>query len=483
MTRAVGLAVAVLAFIVLSTANAGGYRYGISDQAFYVPALAHRMDPALFPRDATLLEPQMRLWLGDDLVAAVAWVVLVELPSLFAVLYVFGLAALVGVAIWLARTLGASWWGVAATLALFTLRHRIAKTGANTLEGYMHPRMLAFAVGLAALVCVLRRRRLSAALLVLAADLVHPTTALWFAVVVGVAVVRDRPRARWAAVAAAAVAVAVVARGPRMDDAWLAVLGEKDYLFPSEWPLYAWLINLASPVVLWLIYRRRRAAGRTSPGEPALVTGLLVLVAGFLVSVPLAAFHVATVVQLQVNRIFWLLDAVVLAYVAWWLMDDVGRRSGWSIRAALALVLAAASVGRGYQVLVIDAGRPLVQWDVGRSEWHDAMRWLRGTLAVTYVLADPGYAWKYGTSVRVAALRDTLLESGKDTAMAMYDRPVAMVVADRLDRLRDFDTMNEQDLRGLRDAYGVDVVVLERRRALGLPVLFENERFTIYDLR
>ena len=29
-----------------------------------------------------------------------------------------------------------------------------------------------------------------------------------------------------------------------MDAAWLATLETKDYLFPLEWPAYAWLFNL-----------------------------------------------------------------------------------------------------------------------------------------------------------------------------------------------------------------------------------------------
>ena len=38
-----------------------------------------------------------------------------------------------------------------------------------------------------------------------------------------------------------------------MDSAWLAVLAEKSYLFPSGWPLSVWAVNLAYPVVLILI--------------------------------------------------------------------------------------------------------------------------------------------------------------------------------------------------------------------------------------
>ena len=41
-------------FCLLAILNCGGYRYGIGDQAFYVPAVVQHLDPALFPRDRTL---------------------------------------------------------------------------------------------------------------------------------------------------------------------------------------------------------------------------------------------------------------------------------------------------------------------------------------------------------------------------------------------------------------------------------------------
>ena len=61
-------------------------------------------------------------------------------------------------------------WAVVALAAALTLRHAIAKTGANTLEGYFHPRQLAFALGLLAVALFLERReRVAPALLALAA--------------------------------------------------------------------------------------------------------------------------------------------------------------------------------------------------------------------------------------------------------------------------------------------------------------------------
>jgi hypothetical protein len=487
----IGWAIAALLFALLATANSGGYRYGASDQAFYGPALAKAVDPVLFPRDTAVLAPQMRMWLGDEVYAAIARTFHLDQPPLFAAIYLVTLAVLGLAAVSLTRALGGSWLAALACLALFTLRHRIAKTGANSLEGYMHPRMLAFGVGLIALACVLRRRWLAAILLVAAAGVVHPTTAAWFGIVVGVALLSTvvPPRVILSvglAAGAAAIFVLLVwptDRLPRMDDAWLGVLAEKDYLFPHEWPFYAWLTNGAYLAMLVWIARRRKAVSGTAPGERHLALGLAVLVLVFLVSVPLAAVRIAPVVQLQVNRIFWLLDAVTTASLAWWLLDSAAGRATVRARVAIVAAIALVSAARGTYVLRVETARPLVQYDLPATDWTDAMRWLRTQPVDWQVLADPAHAWKHGSSVRLAARRDTLLESGKDSSMAMYDRDVAMRVRDRSAALVNFDSLTTEIARRIGAHFDLDVFVSQADRTFALPVLYRNAGFVIYDLR
>ena len=67
-----------------------------------------------------------------------------------------------------------------AFLAAVSLRHAIAKSGTNTLEGYFHPRQLAFAFGALAVCAFMKRRYAPLLLLIAAASLLHPTTTLWF---------------------------------------------------------------------------------------------------------------------------------------------------------------------------------------------------------------------------------------------------------------------------------------------------------------
>lgn len=489
MTKLAGLVAAVTFVTIVGTANAAGYRFGVSDQAFYIPALSLGADPELFPRDRDVFEPQMRFWLGDELIGHFIAATHVELPVLFAALYLVTMALLTVGVVSMARGLGCDWWAIAVALALIVLRHRIARTGANSLEGYMHPRMLAFACGIVAFACLTRRRPLQATAWTALAAVVHTSTALWFGAVVAVAAAwpqRHRPAVRLlAAVAAAAgvvVAVAAAVSWPRMDPQWLAALGDRDYLFSLDWPVYAWISNLGYPCVLFAIYRRRRRLGVVVAGETGLVAGLLTLVALFLLSLPLVELRVAFFVQLQANRVFWVLDAVVAVYLAWWLAADVSRSWRRSSKLALTAGLAALAITRGSYVLA-DTGRPLAEFRE-RSAWTDAMTWLSRQPDHWHVLADPEHAWKYSVSVRAAALRDTVLERSKDPAMAMYDRALAMRVIERtadLGRFVEWTTVEE--VRHVATQYDVDVFVDTTQRSFPLPVLFRNDAFVIYDLR
>ncbi len=70
-------------FVLLATANGAGYRYGVSDQAFYIPVVVRSIDPALFPRDASLIDAEGRLMIIDEDLAGLARGTGVSLDMLF----------------------------------------------------------------------------------------------------------------------------------------------------------------------------------------------------------------------------------------------------------------------------------------------------------------------------------------------------------------------------------------------------------------
>ena len=494
---AIAWALAAIVFLVLATANSAGYRYGASDQAFYQPAIALAANPDLFPRDRVLLAPQMELWVGDSLFGWIARAFDHDLAAVSAVVYVFTLLLLFGAGIAFARGIGATWEATAAFLILLTLRHQIARTGANSLEGYMHPRMLAFAIGVGSFACIVRQRPVESLAVTALATAVHTTTGLWFLVVAAFAAGWRIYRAgklsasimAAAGVLGAAALVALTAvdrfaaRLVEMDPMWLDAIGDRAYLFSGEWPLEIWLVNLAYPVLLVLVYQRRRASGLARAPEGALVCGLLALVALFLISVPLTDRRVALAVQLQVNRIFWLLDVAVACYLAWWLIDGVGARWSTTVRRVALALLVGASAARGVYLIQVSPGRPLVELELPQTSWTQAMEWLRTQPSDLHVLADPQHVWRFGSSVRVAAARDTLLEAGKDPALAIYDRETARRVLARGQALAGFDSFTTSDVVSLAEEYDLDVFVDHVGRAFDFPVVYRNDEFVIYDLR
>jgi hypothetical protein len=480
----------LLLFLLLCTLNSAGYRYGASDLAFYVPAALEKLDPALFPRDGALIESQARLTMIDEVIAGLARVTGLSLPPLFAALYALTLSLLFAGAWLIAARVYRSPWTAAALLAALTLRHAIARSGTNTLEGYFHPRQLAFSLGTLAIAAVLRRKTAVAGTLVLAAGLLHPTTASWFAVWIAVATYVNEPRARRPIAAASVAAIAAGAwallAGPLagrlviMDAAWLATLETKDYLFPLEWPLYAWLLNLGyAPLVLW-IFRRRRDAGVLVDAERGAMVGCLALVIIFAIALPLNAAHLAIVVQLQTPRVFWMLDFWATVYAVWALAEGATlsvRRS----RMAIAVIAAFSITRSAYIKFIKFPERPIAEIGIADSEWGRVMAWARTTPRDSGWIAHPSHASLYGTSLRVAGERDVLVEGVKDAAIGMYERDVAMRTHARLAEIDPFDGITPERARALGARYGLEYLVTAQ--SLDLPLAFADGGLRVYRLR
>jgi hypothetical protein len=265
-----------------------------------------------------------------------------------------------------------------------------------------------------------------------------------------------------------------------MDAEWLGVLAGKDYLFPHQWPATMWIVAAAYVAVPAAVWWRRRQQGRLHPRETALMAGALALAAIFALAMPFITAAVALAVQLQVSRVFWLLDvlATILAVGA---LTGRAAQTGRTRAVAVAAVLATAAVSRGIFVTAVEhPERPLARVTLPADEWQDAMAWLRTAPRDAHVLADPGHAWRYGTSVRVSARRDVYLEEVKDTAMAMYSRRVAMRTVDRIRALGDMAALSPEGARALAARYDLDYLVSER--SFDLPVVYRNTRFAVYRL-
>lgn len=487
-------------FLLVATANGAGYRYGAADQAFYIPVVARALDPALFPRDGALIDSEGRLMVIDDLLAGVVRSTGLSLQTVFLLGYVLSVGLIWAALVLIGNRVYQNKWATVALAAAFTMRHRIPRTSANSFEPYFHPRMLAFGIGALAVAVLLRQRPWLAITLVGVASLIHITTALWFAILMGIAlVVLDVRWTRLAVVATSAAALllaAVAAVGPMtdalsvMDATWLSAVASKDSLFATEWPAWAWAANLGFLALLWWAHRTRARRGTASPEDRALVWGATALVAVFLMTLPLVALKISLFVQFQISRVFWLVDFLALIYVIAAIAESSQgqapraalRRTASRASVALACLLVGAATTRAVYVMLVERPeRALFATATLDSPWENAMRWIAGRPKEVHVLADPGHAWKYGTSVRVSAARDVWLEEVKDSAVAIYSRAVATRLVERTSAVGDFTALTADKAADLGDRYDLDYLVTESD--LPLPVAYRNQQFRIYALR
>jgi hypothetical protein len=125
--------------------------------------------------------------------------------------------------------------------------------------------------------------------------------------------------------------------------------------------------------------------------------------------------------------------------------------------------------------------RPIFAVDIQHGDWRDAMAWAQTTAPGTGWLADPVHAAKYGSSLRAAGHRDVLLEQLKDRAIAMYDRDIAMRVADRERALAALAWDTPDGARALARRFALDYLVIDRE--LDLPLAHRAGSLFIYRIR
>jgi len=150
----------------------------------------------------------------------------------------------------------------------------------------------------------------------------------------------------------------------------------------------------------------------------------------------------------------------------------------------LALVLLTVSAARASYIMWSEhAERRLfaVSLVSSPSPWMDAMHWIAAQPLNVHVAAAPDHAFRYGVSVRVAACRDVLLEDDKDSAVAMYSRPIAQRIVERRKALADFSSLTAASALELGTRFGVDYLVTEA--ALPLREAYRNSQFRIYALK
>jgi len=458
-----------------------GYHLGHEDQAIWLPAVKKQLDPSLYPFDSTFFLAQTQLSLFDKLVAfsirvthlPVDWAVFLwHLLTIFLVL--------AGCLLLARRCFArpAAQWG--AVTAVWAARLMIASGSQIPLmDRYLHPRDLATAAILLALVAVLDRKFRALAWLALAA-VIHPTMAI-----IGAAHLAFQawpPRVGGSRTALASVMLfaplllPLAMIGPETNPAWRAVLHSRTFLFPLQWHWYEWL-GVVVPLGMLVWYAR--AARRTGRRMVAHISARVALAGGLGVA---GALVITTVPALERLVPAEPMRVLHLVYLLWILLGG-GLLGEYVLRdrpvrwllflAPVCLVFVLADV-------LVYPSSPHVEWPgrLPNNAWVEAFDWARRNTPHNAIFAlAPDYLRRSGNDrhgFRAFAERSALADGVKDWAVAANSPELAFQWRQQTVALSGWYEFKLADFRALRRQFGVTWVVLEKPGVAGLSCPYTN---------
>lgn len=273
---------ALLAALTVFALLVMGYHPGLEDDAFYLAAIKRNLNPALFPHDAEFFRLQFQATVFDKLIALsvrlthlpLAWTVFLwQVAAIFLLLH----------GCWrISRRCftqpAAQWASVTTVAALLTLP--LPGIALSLADQYLHPRTLATAAILAAIVAVLDRRLWLAGVLLAVAFSIHAIMAGFGISFCAFLFWNQRVPLQRRSSAPLAVAL-VLPLGwifEPASDAWRQAAATRGFYYPAHWHWYEWL-GLIAPLILlyayWTFLKRPERSGSDSEALPPLVCSLL----------------------------------------------------------------------------------------------------------------------------------------------------------------------------------------------------------------
>ncbi len=456
----------VFAFLVM------GYHPGLEDDAFYLAAIKRNLNPALFPHDAEFFRLQFQATIFDKLTAwsvrlthlPVAWAILLwQLAAIFFLLH----------GCWrIARRCfsqpSAQWAATATVAVLLTLP--VSGIAITLADQYLHPRTLATAAILAAIVAVLDRRLWLAGVLLAFAFAVHAIMASFGISFCAFLLWNQRtafPR-RSSSLPWAAALVPLAWIFEPASDAWRQAAATRSFYFVACWEWYEWL-GVFGPLILLYVLRRvlKRPIEKEAQDGPALFTlvnsllyyGVFQTAVGLLIMLPRS---------LERLRPFEPMRYLHLLYLLFFLMAG-GLLGSYIIRNKVyrwLLLIIPLSVGMFYaQRQMFPASAHLELPGVQpQNPWLQTFAWIRENTPVDVLFAlDPHYTTLPGEDFhgfRALAERSVLADYDKDGGMAARVPRLAPRWLKEVNAQAGWQNFQPADFQRLKQDFGVTWVVL-----------------------
>jgi len=478
------LALTVLAFLIM------GYHPGLEDDAFYLAAIKRDLNPTLFPHDADFFRLQFQATIFDKLIALsvrlthlpIAWAALLwQFAALFFVLH----------GCWrISRrcfSQPAAQWA-AVTMIAFLLTLPVGGTAINLADQYLHPRTLATAIILGAIVAVLDRRLLLAGLLLLIAFATHAIMAAFgisFCFFLFWTLHESSAEHHPIPISAAALIPLGWIFEPA-SDAWRKAAATRSFYFLGQWQWYEWL-GVFAPLVLLFTFQWRSQHDRESHDDTALRPLLLSLlyfgvfqtVVGLAIMLPPGLERLRPFEPMRYLHLLYLLFFLILGgLIGEYVLDR--RLYRWL------LLFVPLGAGMFYaQRQMFPATEHLeLPGATARNQWLQAFAWIRSNTPADALFAlDPHYIESPGDDYhgfRALAERSALADYEKDGGMAARVPSLAPRWLREVTAETGWEKFKASDFQRLKKEFGVTWVIVARKADhAGMTCPYENEQVSV----
>jgi hypothetical protein len=447
-----------------------GYHPGLEDDSFYLAAINRNLNPALFPHDADFFRLQFQATIFDKLIA---WSVrLTHLPLMWVVL-VWQIAAIFFLlhGCWqIARRCfvkpEAQWAATALVAVLLTMP--IGGIAINLADQYLHPRTLATAAILAAVVAVIDRRFWLAGVLLAVAFAIHAIMAsfgisfclfLWWAL---------RSRRRFEAPVATTLLIPLGWLFEPASDAWRQAGSTRGFYFPGHLAWYEWLGVFAPLVLLFALHRWLHSL--KDPDQQTVLVPVVTALLYYGAFQPLVGLLIVLPHSLERLRPFEPMRYLHLVYVLFFLIAG-GLLGSYVLDRRVyrwALLFAPLAAGMFYAQRQMYPASPHLELPFVQPQdgWLRAFAWIRqNTPAEDLFAIDPHYETLPGEDqhgFRALAERSVLADYEKDAGMAARVPRLAPRWLKEVTALNGWRNFGPADFDRLNKDFGVTWFVFSR---------------------
>jgi len=456
-----------------------GYHPGVEDDGVYLAAIKKDLNPTLYPNDADFFRVQLQATIFDKLIAGSVRLTHLTVGGM-ALLWQFVSVALI---LWgclrIARRVfvesHAQWAAVALVAALLTLP--VAGTALYLDDQYLHPRALATAAILAAIMAVLDRRPALAGCLLALAFVIHPLMAsfgisycifLWC-------------RAEKPLIFSAAAVLPLGWVFQPTSPAWQQAANTRNYYYLSRWHWYEWLGVIAPLCLLWGISRLAR---KNSSLMQARVALRLMEFGVFQLAVAIAIMLPPSLDRLKP---FQPMRFLHLLYLIFFLLAGglIGQKILGRYTYRWLLLFVPLGVGMFWVQRQTFPATAHVEWPGAKPQnsWVEAFDWIRqNTPSDSLFAMDPYYMELPGEDFhgfRALAERSALADYVKDASVATQVPSLAVRWKKEVDAQQGWRNFQAADFQRLQRSFGVNWVVLSLPGVKGMDCPYQNSRVLV----